>query len=157
MVEYPVHTRSVTCSSQVAATRPVGQAVKTPPFHGGNMGSIPVRVTKKERHPFGCLSFLCLEGIESSKCNSPVDCCRRRLDGAEPLFSLTAKMQTIPYGSLFFTRRDSRFFGAQSARTVKRRRKQIVQSYHSIPSGVVSFSRTGHHFPHFILAIFPFL
>ena len=48
MVEYPVHTRSVTCSSQVAATRPVGQAVKTPPFHGGNMGSIPVRVTKKE-------------------------------------------------------------------------------------------------------------
>ena len=45
LVEYPVHTRSVTCSSQVAATRPVGQAVKTPPFHGGNMGSIPVRVT----------------------------------------------------------------------------------------------------------------
>ena len=24
--------------------RPVGQAVKTPPFHGGNMGSNPVRV-----------------------------------------------------------------------------------------------------------------
>ena len=48
MVEYPVHTRSVTCSSQVAATRPVGQAVKTPPFHGGNMGSIPVRVTKRK-------------------------------------------------------------------------------------------------------------
>ena len=48
MVEYPVHTRSVTCSSQVAATRPVGQAVKTPPFHGGNMGSIPVRVTTKK-------------------------------------------------------------------------------------------------------------
>ena len=24
---------------------PVGQEVKTPPFHGGNMGSIPVRVT----------------------------------------------------------------------------------------------------------------
>ena len=48
LVEYPVHTRPVTCSSQVAATRPVGQAVKTPPFHGGNMGSIPVRVTKKD-------------------------------------------------------------------------------------------------------------
>ena len=32
--------------------RPVGQAVKTPPSHGGNMGSIPVRVTneKKDRH-----------------------------------------------------------------------------------------------------------
>ena len=26
---------------------PVGQAVKTPPFHGGNAGSIPARVTKK--------------------------------------------------------------------------------------------------------------
>ena len=26
--------------------RPVGQAVKTSPFHGGIMGSIPVRVTK---------------------------------------------------------------------------------------------------------------
>ncbi len=25
--------------------RPVGQAVKTPPFHGGNMGSSPIRVT----------------------------------------------------------------------------------------------------------------
>ena len=47
LVEYPVHTRFVICSSQIAATRPVGQAVKTPPFHGGNMGSIPVRVTKK--------------------------------------------------------------------------------------------------------------
>ena len=47
MVEYPVHTRYVICSSQIAATRPVGQAVKTPPFHGGNMGSIPVRVTMK--------------------------------------------------------------------------------------------------------------
>ncbi len=47
LVEHSVHTRSVICSSQIAATiRPVGQAVKTPPFHGGNMGSIPVRVTK---------------------------------------------------------------------------------------------------------------
>ena len=25
--------------------RPLGQAVKTPPFHGGNMGSSPVGVT----------------------------------------------------------------------------------------------------------------
>ena len=50
LVEYPVHTRPVTCSSQVAATRPVGQAVKTPPFHGGNMGSIPVRVTMTRKY-----------------------------------------------------------------------------------------------------------
>ena len=28
--------------------RPVGQEAKTPPFHGGNMGSIPVRVTKRQ-------------------------------------------------------------------------------------------------------------
>ena len=27
---------------------PVGQAVKTPPFHGGNAGSIPARVTIKK-------------------------------------------------------------------------------------------------------------
>ena len=47
LVEYPVQTRYVICSSQIAATRPVGQAVKTPPFHGGNRGSIPVRVTMK--------------------------------------------------------------------------------------------------------------
>ena len=34
---------------------PVGQAVKTPPFHGGNMGSIPVRVTnKKQLSKEGC-------------------------------------------------------------------------------------------------------
>ena len=46
LVEHPVHTRVVICSSQIAATRPVGQVVKTPPFHGGNMGSSPVRVTK---------------------------------------------------------------------------------------------------------------
>ena len=26
--------------------RPIGQAVKTPPFHGGNTGSNPVWVTK---------------------------------------------------------------------------------------------------------------
>ena len=57
LVEYPVHTRSVTCSSQVAATRPVGQAVKTPPFHGGNMGSIPVRVTKKDTTLLGGVFF----------------------------------------------------------------------------------------------------
>ena len=31
------------------------------------------------------------KGLEPSKCNSPVDCCRRRLDGGEPL--------SAPYGS----------------------------------------------------------
>ena len=37
--------------------RPVGQAVKTPPFHGGNMGSIPVRVTNQEQLPNGSCSL----------------------------------------------------------------------------------------------------
>ena len=37
-------------SSPTSATIwPVGQEVKTPPFHGGNMGSIPVRVTKTNK------------------------------------------------------------------------------------------------------------
>ena len=33
------------CSRPAWATWPVGQVVKTPPFHGGNTGSSPVRVT----------------------------------------------------------------------------------------------------------------
>ena len=33
----------------VAMPRPGGQAAKTPPFHGGNTGSIPVRVTKRNK------------------------------------------------------------------------------------------------------------
>ena len=37
--------------------RPVGQAVKTPPFHGGNAGSIPARVTKKSGHLLWQVSF----------------------------------------------------------------------------------------------------
>ena len=45
-LEQPVHTRLVAGSNPAAATIwPVGQEVKTPPFHGGIMGSIPVRVT----------------------------------------------------------------------------------------------------------------
>ena len=31
---------------QKQINRPLGQAVKTPPFHGGIMGSIPVGVTR---------------------------------------------------------------------------------------------------------------
>jgi hypothetical protein len=44
----------VTSASRVRIPRsppfkiwPVGQVVKTPPFHGGNRGSSPLRVTKK--------------------------------------------------------------------------------------------------------------
>ncbi len=38
--------------------RPVGQAVKTPPSHGGNMGSIPVRVTSKKHTILGVRFFV---------------------------------------------------------------------------------------------------
>ena len=37
--------------------RPVGQAVKTPPFHGGNRSSILLRVTKSKRPPRERWSF----------------------------------------------------------------------------------------------------
>ena len=44
--------------------RPLGQAVKTPPFHGGNMGSIPVGVTtKRETHSNECVFFLQSKGL----------------------------------------------------------------------------------------------
>ena len=39
------YKQRVTGSSPVSSIWPVGQVVKTPPFHGGNMGSNPVRVT----------------------------------------------------------------------------------------------------------------
>jgi hypothetical protein len=37
---------------------PLGQAVKTPPFHGGNRGSNPLGVTKKLQKPeiMGCMT-----------------------------------------------------------------------------------------------------
>ena len=98
LVEYPVHTRSVTCSSQVAATRPVGQAVKTPPFHGGNMGSIPVRVTKKRRHTFVCLLFLFPSGIErlNATRTSVARCGSTQRNN---YFLQSRKCKRFPYGS----------------------------------------------------------
>ena len=38
--------------------RPLGQAVKTPPFHGGNTGSNPVGVILKEAFQLGKFLFL---------------------------------------------------------------------------------------------------
>ena len=51
-------------SSPTSATRPVGQAAKTPPFHGGNTSSILVRVTNNKSTSFEVL-FVILESIES--------------------------------------------------------------------------------------------
>ena len=52
------HNPKVASSSLASATInliwPIGQAVKTPPFHGGNRGSIPLWVTKK----CGCSSMV---------------------------------------------------------------------------------------------------
>ena len=46
-------------SSPISATiRPVGQAVKTPPFHGGNGSSILPRVTSKQKRCCTCVTPL---------------------------------------------------------------------------------------------------
>ena len=39
--------------SKLSKIWPVGQAAKTLASHAGNMGSIPVRVTKKKNHTIG--------------------------------------------------------------------------------------------------------
>ena len=51
--------------------------------------SVPVRVRSpapKKQIPIRVSAFLHVEGdeLEPIKCNSPVDCCARRLDGAQP-------------------------------------------------------------------------
>ena len=88
LVEHPVHTRVVICSSQIAATRPVGQVVKTPPFHGGNMGSSPVRVTKKRGPLYERASFFGYDPWDSNSRNSdsPVGCRAAPSSPMPPLF-----------------------------------------------------------------------
>ena len=46
MVEHAAVNRGVVGSSPTRGVWPGGQEVKTSPFHGGNTGSSPVRVTK---------------------------------------------------------------------------------------------------------------
>ena len=65
------------------------------PSHArAKMQTSPFRCTKYRRgYPPGILFFILpsgREGLEPSKCNSPVDCCRRRLDGGEPLSAQSA-------------------------------------------------------------------
>ena len=55
MVEHPAVNRTVVGSSPTFGAIicwPLGQAVKTPPFHGGNTGSNPVGVIKKRHSQF---------------------------------------------------------------------------------------------------------
>ena len=58
LVEQSAVNRSVVGSSPTrgAILWPVGQAVKTPPFHGDNGGSIPPRVTNSAFHHLGRLA-----------------------------------------------------------------------------------------------------
>ena len=49
-----------------------GQAVKTPPFHGGNRGSIPLGVTKEKGSAIASFFFGDGEGNPLEK-NCPVD------------------------------------------------------------------------------------
>ena len=56
---------------QVVTTRPVGQAVKTLASHAGNMGSIPVRVTKIRK----ALLMQCFFDFEGSfRYENPASC-----------------------------------------------------------------------------------
>ena len=77
---------------QVSKTRPVGQAAKTPPFHGGNGSSILPRVTKtkKPRHSawffrFGdsCLIEKAKHKVLCGSSHSPLGDRQARLSGVE--------------------------------------------------------------------------
>ena len=85
-------------------TRPGGQAVKTPPFHGGNTGSIPVRVTKERSTPIGVLlSFYDPTGSEplgsSVKKTVLWTVFSERSCGSSSEWFCTAKPRRFPSGS----------------------------------------------------------
>ena len=80
---------------------------------------------QKTTPPKGWCCFLACGRFEPSKCNSPVDCCSRRLDGAKLLFSPKAKMQSnlhSPHhptgGFLFWPMGDSNHLNATVRWTV---------------------------------------
>ena len=54
-------------SSPISATRPVRPSAKTPPFHGGEMGSIPVRVTTSKPPHSGWFFVACGEPYGSNR------------------------------------------------------------------------------------------
>ena len=100
---------------------PLVKRPKTPPFHGGNTSSNLVRVTKKCRHPFGCLRFFLLLEYEIRKERSgkarcklssgqltSSGACRRRCRRAN-LVRVTKKCRH-PFGCLrFFLYLSTRF------------------------------------------------
>ena len=72
LVERCVRDAEVAGSNPVASTchsRSVGQAVKTPPSHGGNRGSIPLRTARKEQREL----FFFLSGIGTENRPDQID------------------------------------------------------------------------------------
>ena len=108
--------------------RPVGQAVKTPPFHGGNMGSSPVRVTSKSlnRTLFG-LGIL-LFGTRTGMVKNPSVRARR--------FIADALRKMLAF-SLVFAPRVSPFKGVGDSR--EKVRFRLVKGYQQKPRNGPSF------------------
>ena len=100
-LERPVHTRQVVGSNPTSATksRPVGQAVKTRPFHGCNMGSIPVRVTMKKADTLPSVCFFSFMVIPYLGTNPHVRPCHTdwvRISDSSSLGERPRKTRQIP-------------------------------------------------------------
>ena len=79
---------------------PVGQAVKTPPFHGGNMGSIPVRVTKSNQSTRGGLIAFAYPPRESKGAGvNDVSVTRQSRDLARPQARIPVRVTTSSQAS----------------------------------------------------------
>ena len=93
-----IRTRTIKCHSPVdCGSRRLDGAkpLFSPP---AKMQTSPFRVAKKRSHPFrDGFFFHSRIRTRTIKCHSPADCGSRRLDGAKPLFSPPAKMQTSPF------------------------------------------------------------
>ena len=98
--------------------RPVGQAVKTRPFHGCNMGSIPVRVTKP-RKSTSLRCFFLFRGLVARTPSSPP---RIRLYAAPcALFKFLPFFPLIP----FFARGWVRESGEERVKLACKRRGRL--------------------------------
>ena len=93
VVELSAVNRSVVGSSPTCgAIWPRGQAVKTPPFHGGNTGSSPVGVIQTEVKYRFCFFNSILESCPSWPKEHAWKVCRRhkRLEGSNPSLSVNS-------------------------------------------------------------------
>ena len=102
-LEHPVHTRQVIGSNPISATRPVGQAVKTRPFHGCNMGSIPVRVTTPEKSTLQKSAFFIFgRGDPYAESHPAANAAwvRRRDEGTVAARERPARSDSLPEGQI---------------------------------------------------------